>query len=290
MAVLRNLWAAASGMQAGQTAVDVIANNLANVNTPGFKKSRVAFSELLVQEVMPTPEAAVAASARLRSVVGAAAPAAGAGTLEGAGAIRVGTGVGVAAVERLFLQGGIEFTGLPTDLALEGAGFFTLREAGGGLGFTRDGSFRVDAQGYLVTSGGVRVLGGSAANPQPIRLPEGWVELTVSRSGQVSARMADGALRDAGALLVAVFPNPGGLEALGDNVYAPTEAAGQPSLGPGGSGGRAQVIQGGREQANVELAEELVNLVLAQRAYELGARAVQVADQMLALANSVRRS
>lgn len=292
--MVRNLWAAASAMRAGQMAVDVIANNLANVNTPGFKRSRVAFAELVTQEAGATPARAVAASARLRSLVAGGVPS-GAGTPAGSGSLLVGSGVGVAAVERLFLQGAIEFTGVPTDLALEGPGFFVVSHPGAEPGrtellFTRDGSFTVSADGTLTMADGARLLGGDPASPEPLTLPEGWTELSVSRAGEVSVRLADGDQPQVvGTLLVAVFPNPGGLRALGRNLYAATEVAGEPSLGSAASGGRAQVVQGGREQANVELAEELVNLILAQRAYDLGARAVRTADEMLGLANSIRR-
>lgn len=274
--MIQSLWSAAAGMQAQQLKVDTIANNLANVNTTGFKASRVVFQDLAYVD-LPTPGGAAA---------GSAAGPAGSATTAPAVPLQVGTGVGPAAIVRDFSPGMLEATGEPFDLAVDGPGFFRVRLADGQEGYTRNGHFTVDANRLLVDAAGNPLL---TIGGQTITLPQGWEQVTVQPDGQVVARMPGGALSTVGQVGLAVFTNPAGLEAAGDGIYRATDASGQAQAVAPGSAGAGLVRQGFLEGSNVQVVNEMVNLIVAQRAYELNARAIQSADQMLEIANGLRR-
>ncbi len=267
--MIRSLWVAGSAMRAQQLAVDTTAHNLANVNTPGFKAGRVAFQDLVYQETMPAYPAA--------------------GPTVPPGWVRSGTGVRIAAILPTSAQGMLQATDSPYDLALEGPGYFRVLLPGGREAYTRDGSFNPDGRGRLVNAAGGFLLVHGGGQLRPAALPAGATDVIVGRGGEVSALGADGNRVVVGTVSLARFPNPAGLEHLGGGLYAPTAAAGQVETGTPGAGAFGQVRQGYRELANVDLAAELVNLLLAQRAYQLGARAVRTADAMLELANGLRR-
>ncbi len=251
--MLRSLWSAAAGMYAQQLRVDTIANNLANINTPGYKRVRTEFQDLLYQQL--------------------------AGDAAGV-TVEVGNGVRLSATNRIFIQGNLLETGNPLDLALEGDGFFVVNLPQGGRAFTRDGSFKLSSDGRLVTSEGYEVVMDGSG-----RMPEGTVEISVAADGTVSALVGGSDQpREVGTLRLATFPNPAGLAAIGHNLYRETRASGEARYGAS-----ARVVQGYLEAANVELVGEMVALIMAQRAYELNSRSVKAADEMLALANNLRR-
>jgi len=258
------LRAAATGMQAQQTRVEVIANNLANVNTTGFKRSRAHFEDLLYQTIE------------------------GSATVDGADigateAIQIGRGTRLAAVQRVDLQGPIEQTGRPLDLAIEGDGFFEVRLPDGESAYTRDGSFTISDRGTLVTNSGYTVSPG-------ITLPSGATELTVSRTGVVTVLTgAGGQSVEIGRLELARFTNSPGLRALGENLYRETAASGEPQTGFAQGEGFGRILQGSLEASNVEIVQEMVDMITAMRAYEINSKAVQSAEEMAEIANSLIR-
>lgn len=255
---------AATGMRAQQIRVEVIANNLANVNTTAFKRSRAHFEDLLYQ----TRQAASAIRGGDASVTEA---------------VQVGRGTRLAAVQRVNRQGPIEQTDRPLDLALEGEGFFQVRLADGTLGYTRDGSFTISDQGTLVTHGGYTVLPG-------IVIPPDIGEFGVSRMGIFSAVSAgDATPFEIGRIELVRFANAPGLLALGENLFRETAASGEPLTGFPQDPGFARIIQGGLEASNVEIVQEMVDMITAMRAYEINSKAVQSAEQMAEIANNLQR-
>ncbi|NPV69705.1 MAG: flagellar basal-body rod protein FlgG [Firmicutes bacterium] len=258
--MIRSLWTAASGMHAQQLNVDTIANNLANVNTTGYRKARVSFQDLFYE------------------------------TLRGAGAspvgpLQVGHGVRPGAGQRSFTQGATEPTGNPLDLAIEGEGFFCVT-LGDETMYTRDGNFRIDGEGYLVTTDGFKVQddGGSE-----IQLPEDAQDVSISADGIITVRGADGSIQQVGQLKMSWFVNPAGLESVGHNLFRQTEACGEIREGTPANEGMGRICQGYLERANVSVVEEMVSLIVAQRAYELNSKVVQSSDEMLGIANNIRR-
>lgn len=258
------LQAAASGMMAQQTRVEVIANNLANVNTTGFKRSRAHFEDLLYQTVEEaqneqTPDTDTSEE------------------------IQVGRGVRLAAVQRVEAQGPLEQTGRPLDLAIEGDGFFQVRMPDGTMAYTRDGSFTISDQGSLVTHGGYSVLPG-------ISIPDDATGLAFSKSGVVSV-MVDGSIDpiEIGRLELVRFPNSPGLKALGENLYQETAASGPPAQGFPQEDSFGRIVQGTLEGSNVEIVQEMVDMITAMRAYEINSKAVQSAEEMAEIANSLVR-
>jgi flagellar basal-body rod protein FlgG len=261
--MMRALSTAASGMDAQQTRLDVTANNIANVSTPGFKRVRAEFAEILV-DVERTPGAAT--SANTTSPVG----------------IEVGMGARTMGTSRLHSQGDMQQSENPLDLAIEGAGFFPIRTASGEINYTRDGTFKTDAEGRIVTSRGEPL----AAD---ITLPEDTLEVTISADGIVTARVPGEVVPvEAGRIELASFANPAGLVALGGNMYRETTASGQPVLGAPGENGTGGVTQHMLEISNVKIIEEMVDLIAGQRAYEVNARVIKAADEMLQQAVNVR--
>jgi flagellar basal-body rod protein FlgG len=244
------LYTAASGMTAQQLNLDNIANNLANSSTSGFQGRRVQFSDLLYQnDVMP------GAAATQQTTVAAG--------------LQVGLGTRPGNTEIVQTQGDLSSTGNPLDFAIQGSGFFQILLPNGQTGYTRAGSFQPDAQGNLVTANG------NALQPA-INIPVNATNITVGSDGTVSV------------IQLATFANPGGLNSVGNNIYLATTASGDPVIGaPGGSDGLGTIQQGMLEQANVNVVDEFVNMILAQRSYESNSRVVKAADEMLQQLNQL---
>ena len=254
--MIRSLWIARTGLDAQQTQMDVIANNLANVSTNGFKRSRAVFEDLLYQ-TMRQPGAQSSQQTQLPS------------------GLQVGTGVRPVATERIFTQGNLQQTGNDKDVAVQGAGFFQVLLPDGTTAYTRNGSFQVDNQGQLVTSSGFVV--------QPaITIPANAQSLTIGRDGTVSVTQPGvTAPVQVGSLQLATFINSAGLESRGENLFVETAASGSPSTNTPGTNGAGLVNQGYVETSNVNVAEELVNMIQTQRAYEINSKAITTSDQML---------
>ena len=250
-----SLYSAATGMEAQQLNLNTIANNLANVNTPGFKRSKIEFQDLLYQK-----------------------PSRASGTDSGGGNLvptgtEVGNGSRVAATSKVFTQGQLTQTGDKLDIALQGDGFYEVQRPDGTTGYTRDGSFKLNAQGQVVNIDGHPILSGF----QPI--PAGASAVTVAENGQVTVQTANGT--QSFRLTLVRFANPAGLRSLGGNLYEETAASGTPESGSPGEQGFAGTIQGYTEASNVNIVEEMVNLITAQRAYEINSKSIQTSDEML---------
>jgi flagellar basal-body rod protein FlgG len=254
--MIRSLWIARTGLDAQQTQMDVISNNLANVSTNGFKSSRAVFEDLLYQ-TLRQPGAQSSQQTQLPS------------------GLQIGTGVRPVATERLFTQGNLQETGNDKDVAIQGSGFFQVLLPDGTTAYTRDGSFQVDNQGQLVTSSGYTV--------QPaITIPADALTLTIAKDGTVSVTQPGvTAPVQVGSLQLATFINPAGLESRGENLYMETAASGSPNTNTPGTNGAGTVNQGYVEASNVNVAVELVNMIQTQRAYEINSKAITTSDQML---------
>ena len=254
--MIRSLWIAKTGLDAQQTQMDTIANNLANVSTSGFKRSRAVFEDLLYQN-MRQPGAQTSQQTQLPS------------------GLQVGTGVRTVATERIFTQGNLQQTSNDKDLAIQGNGFFQVLMPDGTTGYTRDGSFQVDAQGQMVTASGFAI--------QPaITIPANAQSITVGRDGTVSVTIpGTAAATQVGQLQLATFINSAGLESKGENLYAETTASGNANTNTPGTNGAGMITQGYVETSNVNVAEELVNMIQTQRAYEINSKAITTSDQML---------
>src|ERR1700674_1662511 len=263
--MFRALYTAASGMQAQQMNLDTIANNLSNSSTAGFQSRRMQFQDLIYQSmVMP----GAAASQQTTVATG----------------LQIGLGTRPAASEIIQLQGNINATGNPLDLAIEGQGLFQVLLLTGETAYTRSGAFHQDAQGNVVTSDG---------NPlQPaLTIPAGATSITISPDGTLSVTLAgQSAAQQVGTIQLALFPNPGGLNSVGKNLFLATTASGDPIQGtPGGSEGLGTIQQGYLEQSNVDVVEEFIQMIVAQRLYEANSRVVTSADQMLQQLNNLAR-
>lgn len=257
--MIRSLWIAKTGLEAQQTNMDVISNNLANVNTDGFKRSRAIFEDLMYQ-TMRTPGAQVGDANQLP--IG----------------LQLGTGVRTAATERIHTQGGMKNTGNAMDIAIQGKGFLQVEMPDGTFAYTRDGALQVDGQtGQLVTAGGYPIQ-------PPINIPDNALSISISRDGQVSVTQpgAAGTSVPVGQLQLATFMNPAGLQSMGENLYIETDASGPENLMAPGMDGAGLVMQQYTESSNVNVAEELVNMITTQRAYEMNSKAISTSDQMLA--------
>jgi flagellar basal-body rod protein FlgG len=250
-----SLYSAATGMEAQQLNLNTIANNLANVNTPGFKRSKIEFQDLLYQK--PTR---------------AAGTDSGGGNIVPTG-VEVGNGSRVASTSKVFTQGQLTQTGEKLDLAIQGDGFFEVQRPDGTIGYTRDGHFKLNAQGQAVTIDGLPVLSGF----QPIAA--GASGITISENGQVSVQGSGGT--QTFRLTLTRFANPSGLRSLGGNMYEETAASGTPETGQPGEQGFGSTLQGYTEASNVNIVEEMVNLIVAQRAYEINSKSIQTSDEML---------
>jgi flagellar basal-body rod protein FlgG len=261
--MMRALWSSASGMQAEQTNMDIIANNLANVNTAGFKRSRVEFQDMLYQTVT----AAGSSSSSGQSV---------------AAGLQVGHGTHAVAVHKVFSQGNFQQTGNPLDLVIEGEGFFQVSQPDGSIAYTRSGSFSLNAEGQMVTADGSKLI-------PDIVVPPNSISVNVGKDGTVSV-LQDGQneTTEVGKIELANFANPSGLMALGQNLYRPTAASGDAVTGTPGQEGLGQTSQGFLELSNVSVVEEMVNMIVGQRAYEASSKAVRTSDEMLAMTNHLK--
>jgi flagellar basal-body rod protein FlgG len=259
----RALSAAATGMEAQELRLSLIANNLANVNTTGFKKSHVVFQDLLYDTMQ------VAGSS---SAEGAQVPV----------GVQVGQGVRAVATPKTFTMGDLKETGNVLDLAIEGTGFFQVVMPGGQIAYTRDGTWKTDAQGRVVTANGFLM-------DPPMVIPIDAKSVTVTADGTVSVRQGDqNQTTEVGRIQIAQFVNPSGLEAAGRNLYFPTSASGDPILYTPGTNGSGTIAQGFLEMSNVRAVEEMIDLIATQRAYELGTKVIQAADHMLATTSNIR--
>ena len=262
--MIRALYTAASGMNAQQTNIDNVAHNLANVNTTGFKKSRVEFEDLVYQEMRA---AGASASASTEAPVG----------------LEVGLGTRAVATARNFTSGNLQSTGAPLDLAIEGDGFFQISLPNGTVGYSRAGQFHTDAQGLMVTAEGYPL------EPN-ITIPANATTVSISKDGVVSASIAgQTAIQTLGTIEIATFTNAAGLRPLGGNLFAPTTASGEPETGSPGTDARGTLAQGVLEDSNVSVVEEMVNMIIGQRAYEANSRVVKAADEMLQQVNGLVR-
>jgi len=261
---MRAMNIAASGMMAQQTNVEVIANNIANLNTTAFKRQRAEFQDLLYQS-----ERRVGATSS------------DTGTIVPVG-VQIGIGVKTAAVYRITTQGNLTQTSNPLDLAIQGRGFFQVLQPDGTTAYTRAGSFQLSPTGEIVTADGFTVQPG-------ITLPQNTLGLTINPSGQVLAQVAGQTTpQTVGQLQLANFPNEGGLEALGSSLFQETPASGSPVTGAPGSTGFGTINQGLLETSNVDVVSEITNLITAQRAYEMNSKVIQTSDQMLSSLNQIQ--
>lgn len=262
--MIRSLRTSALGMSAQQLKIDNIANNLANVNTTGYKKSSVSFQDLMYETLQSGDVD------RQNSK-------------EKPGEIQVGMGNKPVSSYKSFSQGEIKETGNPLDIAVNGSGFFQVLRADGTYAYTRDGNFRVDSNGSLVTSSGLTVYPEQA-------IPEGASAINVSEDGIITVKM-DGQIEpeEIGQLELANFMNPSGLKSVGGNLYEKTEASGEPLFGMPGDRGFGTLHQGYLEKSNVDVVKEMVNLIVSQRTYEINSKAVKTADEILAMTNNLKR-
>ncbi|MDP8241026.1 MAG: flagellar basal-body rod protein FlgG [Candidatus Hatepunaea meridiana] len=262
--MLRSLRTAALGMAAQQLNVDTIANNLANVNTTGYKKNNVEFQDLLYETIQ------------------AGSSSGGEGN-EKPGDIQIGMGNKPISTFRCFTQGNITETGNSLDIAIEGNGFFQIQKPDGEYAYTRDGALRINSTGNLVSVSGLRVY------PE-IMLPENVASVNISQDGIISVLFqGESEPEEIGQLELATFMNSAGLRAIGGNLYEQTEASGEPAYGPPGEDGFGTVVQGYLEKSNVDVVQEMINLIVAQRAYEINSKAVKTADEILAMTNNLKR-
>jgi len=262
--MIRALWTAASGMLAQQLNTDVIANNLANVNTTGFKRSRADFQDLLYQTIRP---------AGTSNTSGSQVPV----------GIQVGHGTRPIAIQKMFTQGDYEETGNPLDMVIEGDGFFQIMMPDGSIGYTRAGSFKQDSQGRVVTSDGFPMK-------DQITIPQEAQDIAITTDGTVQALLPGKTTpQQLGVIELARFTNPAGLSSEGRNMYFATAASGQAITGTPGASGFGTTVQRSLEMSNVKVVEEMVNLIVAQRAYEINSKAIQTSDEMLGIANNLRR-
>jgi len=253
-------------MQAQQTRTDVIANNLANVNTTGFKRSRAHFEDLLYQTLQ--------GPATL-----------GSRDTEQLPAIQVGLGTRLTAVQRIDSQGSLEQTSRPLDLAIQGEGYFEVQMPNGNTAYTRDGSLQVSDQGVLVTGQGYAIQ-------PPIRVPKEATSITISETGVVTANgltTAAGGTQELGRIELARFPNSSGLESMGQNLFSETTSSGEPIRGMPTENGNGSIAQGYLESSNVEIVTEMVDMITAQRAYEINSKAIKNSEDMAQTANSLMR-
>ncbi|MDB4427838.1 flagellar basal-body rod protein FlgG [Porticoccaceae bacterium] len=256
-----SLWIAKTGLTAQQTRMSVISNNLANVNTTGFKKDRAVFEDLLYQNIVPAGGQIDAES-------------------ETPTGLMLGTGTRVVATEKLHAQGNIITTENALDLAISGDGYFSVQQADGTIAYSRDGSFKLSADGNLVTAGGQAVL-------PAITVPQNAASLTIGRDGIVTVELANGGgSSQIGQLQLSRFVNNSGLQPIGRNLMQQTNASGDPLVVLPGADGAGMLMQGALEASNVNVVEEMVNMIETQRAYEVNSKAISAADGMLRFLNN----
>ena len=255
-----SMWIAKTGLDAQQTRMSVISNNLANVNTTGFKRDRASFEDMLYQKLRQ-PGA--------QNTVDAQAPT----------GLMLGTGVRIVATEKTHVQGSLVSTKNALDVAIQGEGFFQIAQPDGSMAYTRDGSFKLSSTGQLVTSNG-------ALLQPPIVIPPNVASISVGQDGTVSVENANGGSQNIGQIQVARFVNPAGLQSMGQNLLKETPASGTVQLGAPGQTGAGHLMQGALEASNVNVVEEMVNMIETQRAYEINSKAISAADGMLRFLNN----
>ncbi len=254
--MIRSLWIAKTGLDTQQTNLDVISNNLANVSTNGYKRQRAVFEDLLYQ-TMRQPGAQSSQQTQIPS------------------GLQLGTGARTVATERIFTQGSLQRTDNALDIAINGGGFFQIQMPDGSLAYSRDGSFQKDSTGQIVTASGYPLS-------PPITIPADSISVTISRDGIVSVlQQGQTAVTQVGNIQLANFVNVGGLQSMGENLFVETASSGAPTPNTPGSNGTGLLNQGLVETSNVNVAEELVSMIQAQRAFELNSKAVTTSDAML---------
>ena len=262
--MLRALKTAALGMTAQQLNVDVIANNLANVNTTGFKKSQIQFQDLLYDTIQKGDTD-------------------GRQGHENPSKLQIGLGNRPISTYRSFSEGTIADTGNKLDMAIDGKGFFQVELPDGTYAYTRDGSFKVNSEGYMVTNSGLKIY------PE-ISFSENVTNVMVSTNGIISVMLeGENQAEEMGQIELASFMNPAGLQAKGGNLYVVTDASGEPIYANAGEDGMGSVMQGYLEKSNVDVAQEMIDLIVAQRAYEINSKAVKTADELMAMTNGLKR-
>lgn len=262
--MIRSLWTAASGMKSQSLNIDVISNNLANVNTNGFKSSRADFQDLLYETLR---QAGTSSSETTDVPTG----------------IQVGHGSRPAASHKIFTQGDFQQTKNELDIAIEGGGFFQIIQPNGETAYTRDGAFKMDRDGRMVTSDGF------VMDPE-ITIPSDSISLSIGLDGTVSVMQAgSNTPTEVGTITLARFVNPAGLHSIGRNLYLPTNASGDAIVGTAGEDGLGSLAQGFLEMSNVSVVDEMVKMITAQRAYEINSKTIQAADDMLQQANNIKR-
>ncbi|SHH19703.1 flagellar basal-body rod protein FlgG [Tepidibacter thalassicus] len=265
--MMRALWTAASGMKSQQLNIDTISNNLANVNTTGYKKQRLEFKDLLYENIKK------------------------ANIIEGQGSpsnLQIGHGVMPSATSRIFENGTPDRTDNPTDFALDGQGFFAIETPSGERLYTRDGSFKLSVDEdtkKLVTSEGYTVL---TEDDEEIVIEDGYTDFTIDQDGNISVKNEDGEVEELGKIKIVNFLNPDGLEAVGRNFFKATNASGE-EIVLEDENRNTKVFQGFLESSNVQIVDEMIKMITAQRAYEINSKAIQTADDMLQMANNLKR-
>lgn len=258
---MRALYTAATGMQSQQINLDNVANNLANVSTTGFKRGRADFQDLIYQAL-----ASAGASANAETPTG----------------VRIGYGSRLASVQKLFTQGALQTTGQPLDVSIEGDGFFQITLPDGGLAYTRDGSFKQDSTGQIVTSNGYPLS-------SPITIPTDAVRPIIEKDGTVRVERADGTQTVVGNIQLYRFINPAGLNPLGQNLFQETSTSGANQPGTPGQQGYGTLTGQALELSNVSVVDELISMIIGQRAYEVNSKAITTADEMMQTASQLKR-
>jgi flagellar basal-body rod protein FlgG len=262
--MLRALYTAASGMEAQQLNIDTIAHNLANINTSGFKLRKAQFQDLLYQNIR---QAGASNTATTEIPVG----------------LQVGLGTKPVATEIIFKQGDFQSTNNPLDVVIQGQGFFQIRQSNGQIAYTRNGNFHMNRDGNMVTSDG------DLLDPQ-ITIPADQTGITIGSDGTVTVMQAgQSQAQQVGKIELAMFQNPSGLQNLGGSLFSPTQASGEAVTGTPGESGIGTILQGYVEQSNVSVVEEMVNMIVSQRAYEANSKVIRTADEMFTEANNVIR-
>lgn len=263
----RALRTAASGMTAQQINIEVIANNISNVNTTSFKKNRAEFKDLIYQDVAANPQYSQTPGVIEHSTE----------------RIQIGNGVQPTTTSKIFNQGAIQQTGNYLDLAINGDGFFQVRRTDGSYAYTRDGSFKVSGDGSVVTADGYVLEPGFTLN-------EDVMNIIVTRDGRIEIEEVGGNRYDLGQIQLVKFMNPAGLKAIGDNLYVETPSSGIPLIGEPGAEGYGEIHQGFLETSNVDVVEEMIAMITAQRAYEINSKTVKTVEEMMQIANNLKRS
>ncbi|MGE5399258.1 MAG: flagellar basal-body rod protein FlgG [Ignavibacteriales bacterium] len=263
----RALRTAASGMFAQQINIETISNNIANINTTGFKKNKAEFKDMMYQEVSINPQFTGTQAMNEKTSI----------------KIQVGNGVQPASTQKLFAQGDLVSTGNQFDVGIQGEGFFQVRKGDGTFAYTRDGSIKVSSNGTLVTANGYVLEPG-------VTLNEDIADVTIGKDGTIEARETNGNSISLGSIELVKFMNPGGLQPVGDNLYVETPASGAPMTGTPGANGYGELHQGYLESSNVDIVEEMISMITAQRAYEINSKTVKTVEDMMTMANNLKRA